>query len=88
MVTLPALPTKDSLQALQSYKQSVWLDYIRRSLISSDELQHLMDKVDLTVVDLSKQVLADRDRQAPRIHFGNDVQAGLSTLQTVIEQIL
>jgi hypothetical protein len=34
------------------------------------------------------QVLADRDRRALRIHLGKDVQAGLSTLQTVIEQIL
>ena len=34
------------------------------------------------------QVLADRDRRTLRIHLGKDVQAGLSTLQTVIEQIL
>lgn len=34
------------------------------------------------------QVLAERDRRALRIHLGKDVQAGLSTLQTVIEQIL
>jgi transaldolase/glucose-6-phosphate isomerase len=44
MVTAPALQTKNSLQALQSYGQSVWLDYIRRSLISSGELQHLIDE--------------------------------------------
>ena len=42
MVTVQA--TKNSLQALQSYGQSVWLDYIRRSLISSGELQHLIDE--------------------------------------------
>lgn len=42
MVTVQA--TKNSLQALQSYGQSVWLDYIRRSLISSGELQHLIDQ--------------------------------------------
>ena len=32
----------NSLQALQNYGQSVWLDYIRRSLITSGELQRLV----------------------------------------------
>jgi transaldolase / glucose-6-phosphate isomerase len=31
------------LRELQSYGQSVWLDYIRRSLLTSGELQHLID---------------------------------------------
>jgi transaldolase / glucose-6-phosphate isomerase len=31
------------LQALQNYGQSVWLDYIRRSLITSGELQRLVE---------------------------------------------
>ncbi|MBN3896124.1 MAG: bifunctional transaldolase/phosoglucose isomerase [Nostoc sp. NOS(2021)] len=31
------------LQALQNYGQSIWLDYIRRSLITSGELQRLID---------------------------------------------
>lgn len=43
MVSVSALQTKNPLQALQFYGQSVWLDYIRRSLISSGELQHLID---------------------------------------------
>jgi hypothetical protein len=34
------------------------------------------------------QVLADRDRRALHIHLSKDVQAGLATLQTLIEQIL
>lgn len=34
--------TKNPLQALQNYGQSVWLDYIRRSLITSGELQRLV----------------------------------------------
>jgi transaldolase/glucose-6-phosphate isomerase len=33
---------KNPLQALQDYGQSVWLDYIRRSLIKSGELQRLI----------------------------------------------
>jgi transaldolase / glucose-6-phosphate isomerase len=32
------------LQTLQNYGQSVWLDYIRRSLITSGELQRLVDE--------------------------------------------
>ena len=36
--------TKNSLKALQSYGQSVWLDYIRRSLITSGELQRLISE--------------------------------------------
>ncbi|MGL4618610.1 MAG: bifunctional transaldolase/phosoglucose isomerase, partial [Chroococcidiopsis sp.] len=34
------------------------------------------------------QVLADRDRRALRVHLGQDVQAGLTTLQTLIQQVL
>lgn len=32
------------LRELQEYGQSVWLDYIRRSLITTDELQQLIDE--------------------------------------------
>ena len=35
---------KNPLQSLQDYGQSVWLDYIRRSLITSGELQRLLDE--------------------------------------------
>ncbi|MBD1913143.1 MULTISPECIES: bifunctional transaldolase/phosoglucose isomerase [unclassified Leptolyngbya] len=44
MVTVQVSQIKNSLQALQSYGQSVWLDYIRRSLITSGELQQLIDE--------------------------------------------
>jgi transaldolase/glucose-6-phosphate isomerase len=44
MITVQASQTKKSLQALQSYGQSVWLDYISRSLIISGELQRLIDE--------------------------------------------
>ena len=45
VVVQPATLTKPSnpLRALQDYGQSVWLDYIRRSLLTSRELQHLLD---------------------------------------------
>src|SRR5262252_6364854 len=35
---------KNPLQSLQDYGQSVWLDYIRRSLITSGELRRLLDE--------------------------------------------
>src|SRR5215470_13518585 len=35
---------KNPLQSLQDYGQSVWLDYIRRSLITSGELMRLRDE--------------------------------------------
>ncbi len=34
----------NSLRALQDHGQSVWLDYIRRSLILSGELQRMIDQ--------------------------------------------
>jgi transaldolase/glucose-6-phosphate isomerase len=34
---------ENPLRSLQVFGQSVWLDYIRRSLITSGELQHLID---------------------------------------------
>lgn len=43
MVNAKTSQTKNSLQALQSYGQSVWLDYTRRSLITSGELQQLIE---------------------------------------------
>jgi transaldolase / glucose-6-phosphate isomerase len=42
MITAQA--TTNPFQSLQSYRQSVWLDYIRRSLITSGELQQLIDQ--------------------------------------------
>jgi len=35
---------ENTLRALQRYGQSVWLDYIRRSLLTSGELQRLIDE--------------------------------------------
>ncbi len=36
--------TRNPLQALADYGQSVWLDYIRRSLLSSGELDRLINE--------------------------------------------
>ncbi|NMF64291.1 bifunctional transaldolase/phosoglucose isomerase [Brasilonema octagenarum] len=44
MINVQASKIKNPLQSLQSYGQSVWLDYIRRSLITSGELQKLIDE--------------------------------------------
>lgn len=42
--------SKNPLIALESYGQSIWLDYIRRHLIESGELQRLIDEDGLTGV--------------------------------------
>ncbi len=34
----------NSLKQLQNYGQSVWLDYIRRSLIESGELKNMIEE--------------------------------------------
>ncbi|HET9743735.1 MAG TPA: bifunctional transaldolase/phosoglucose isomerase [Terriglobales bacterium] len=39
-----AVTSTNPLKALSSFGQSVWLDYIRRSLITSGELQRLIDE--------------------------------------------
>ena len=48
-IPLPVTST-NPLKALSSYGQSVWLDYIRRSLITSGELQRHIDEDGLTGV--------------------------------------
>jgi len=45
-----AVASTNPLKALESYGQSVWLDYIRRSLITSGELQRHIDEDGLTGV--------------------------------------
>ena len=42
MTTTPASIAVNSLRALTQFGQSVWLDYIRRSLITSGELQRMI----------------------------------------------
>src|SRR6202140_4135864 len=39
-----AVSTSNPLQELHKYGQSVWLDYIRRSLITSGELKRLIEE--------------------------------------------
>lgn len=41
--TQTSTPTQNPLQELQKFGQSVWLDYIRRDLITSGELKGLID---------------------------------------------
>src|SRR5437588_1383712 len=43
-MTNPATAAINPLKELQQKGQSVWLDYIRRSLITSGELQRLIDE--------------------------------------------
>lgn len=45
-----SIPTLNPLRTIQDYGQSVWLDYIRRSLITSGELQRLIEEDGLRCV--------------------------------------
>ncbi|MBD1865622.1 MULTISPECIES: bifunctional transaldolase/phosoglucose isomerase [Trichocoleus] len=75
MVTLQASQPKNPLQSLQSYGQSVWLDYIRRSLISSGELQHLIDKDGLQGVTSNPSIFEKA------IAGSTDYDSALSTIE-------
>ena len=46
----PEVATINSLKELKKYGQSVWFDYIRRSLITSGELQRMIEEDGLTGV--------------------------------------
>src|SRR5262245_25666685 len=49
-MSVNSLGRKNPLKELQEYGQSVWLDYIRRNLIASGELQRLVDEDGLSGV--------------------------------------
>jgi hypothetical protein len=60
---------KNSLQSLQDHGQSVWLDYLRRSLITSGELKRLIAQdgvrgVDADPVDVDRSADAALSRAA------------------------
>lgn len=44
MGTTTSVSTKNALQELHDYGQSIWLDYIRRSLLTSGELKRLIEE--------------------------------------------
>jgi transaldolase / glucose-6-phosphate isomerase len=49
--------TMNPLTALHNYRQSVWLDYIRRSLITSGELKRLLDEDGLSGITSNPSIL-------------------------------
>src|SRR3954468_23134137 len=46
-MTMLAVEKKNPLRAVAALGQSIWLDYIRRTLITSGELKRLVDEDDL-----------------------------------------
>ena len=58
---------ENPLRALQLFGQSVWLDYIRRSLITSGELRRLIDEDGLRGRDLEPGDLREGDRRQHRL---------------------
>lgn len=54
----PRVARQNPLKALDAYGQSVWLDYICRSLITSGELQRLVDEDGLRGVTSNPAIFA------------------------------
>jgi transaldolase len=78
--------------ALVDHGQSGWYDHIRRTLITSVELQRLIDEDGLRGITsnptiFEKALLVQRGRRALRVHLA-DPQSGLERLRHVIEQAL
>src|SRR5439155_19096671 len=63
------------LKILQNYGQSVWLDFIRRSLITSGELQRLLDEDGLRGVTSNPAIFEKA------IAGSNDYEADLKALE-------
>ena len=68
------ITSTNPLKALASYGQSVWLDYIRRSLITSGELQRHIDEDGLTGVTSNPAIFEKA------IGGGNEYDAQVNTL--------
>ena len=58
---------ENPLRALQVFGQSVWLDYIRRSLITSGELRRMIDEDGLRRRDLESGDLREGHRRKLRL---------------------
>jgi transaldolase/glucose-6-phosphate isomerase len=78
--------TRNPLQALQGYGQSVWLDYIRRSLITCGELQRLITQDGLAGVTsnptiFEKAIVGSTDYKEFLASLGPDVKNSKSTYE-------
>ena len=62
-----AVSTSNPLQELHKYGQSVWLDYIRRSLITSGELKRLIEQDGLRRRDVQSRRFSKRPSPAAPI---------------------
>jgi transaldolase / glucose-6-phosphate isomerase len=80
---------KSPLSILQDYGQSVWLDYIRRSLITSGELQQLVDEDGLSGVTsnpaiFEKAITASNDYTAA---IDDLARQGYSDAKAIYEEL-
>jgi hypothetical protein len=77
------------LLALETLGQSVWLDYIRRHLLTSGELaRYTFGIVKSAQARGDFEVFAARGRRLLRVHLGTDVLAGLERLKTLVSEAL
>src|SRR5881296_3554255 len=73
--TLETAKAINSLKDLQKFGQSIWLDYIRRSLITSGELQRLIDEDGLRGITSNPSIFEKA------IAGSTDYTAALATLE-------
>ena len=76
---------KNSLRTLQEYGQSVWLDYIRRNLITSGELHRLVDEDGLSGVTsnpafFEKAIISSDDYAAAIADLANQEHLDANTI--------
>ena len=64
-MTTPASIAVNPLRTLAQYGQSVWLDYIRRSLITSGELRRLIDEDGLRGVTSNPAIFEKATTSSP-----------------------
>ena len=81
--------SRNPLKELQAYGQSVWLDYIRRSLITSGELQRLVEEDGLSGVTsnpaIFEKAIASSDDYTTAIE--ELARQGLADANTIFEEL-
>ncbi len=82
------------LKALQDYRQSVWLDYFRRRLVTSGELQSLINEDGLTGITSNPSIFekaiggsADYDDALKALERERDLDAGALYERLAVEDI-
>lgn len=76
----PSTPIRNPLLELHAHGQSIWLDYIRRNLITSGELKRLVEEQ----AQGDYQALHQRGRRVLRVQLGRDTASGLRQIEETL----